>query len=206
MYIRIGQVAKLVGVSQTTIRRWEEQGILTPAYRTPGNHRRYEYKQVQQDLGILPQPITKKEPIVIYARLSAPKQKEDLQRQIRTLRTYAETRGWEVLRVYKDIDSGINDNRKQLLKLLTDMPTMQPTRILCTYKDRIARFGTKIIEEVCKLFGTTIVPIKAKTSDEQDDLVQGVIAVLYSFSGKLYRRRRGKGLKAQKKGGSVHAS
>lgn len=129
------------------------------------------------------EPDQKTDQVVIYARVSATKQKEDLQRQIQTLTAYAQTRGWEVKKVYKDIGSGNNDQRKHLLKMITDLPTLQPTRILCTYKDRIARFGTVVVEEVCKLFETTILPTEAKTNEEQDDLVQAIRAILYSFSG-----------------------
>jgi len=190
MYLRIGQAARLLGVSPTTMRRWEEEERLIPALRTKGNHRRYTYKQIVQTQEMTIEPDQKTDQVVIYARVSAIKQKEDLQRQIQTLTAYAQTRGWEVKKVYKDIGSGINDQRKHLLKMITDLPTLQPTRILCTYKDRIARFGTVVVEEVCKLFGTTILPTEAQTNEEQDDLVQAILAILYSFSGKLYRRRR----------------
>ena len=200
MYLRIGQAAKLLGVSPTTMRRWEEEGYLMPALRTKGNHRRYTYKQVIQAQGRKSTPKTETEteiaarpdPVVIYARVSAPKQKEDLQRQIESLKAYAHTKGWEVRKVYSDIGSGINDQRKYFLKMITDLPAIQPTRILCTYKDRIARFGIAALEEISKFFGTVILPIETKTSGEQEELVHAILAILYSFSGKLYRRRRKK--------------
>ena len=40
-YLSIGETAKLLGVSVSTLRRWECEGKLLPAYRTVGSHRRY---------------------------------------------------------------------------------------------------------------------------------------------------------------------
>ena len=41
-YLSIGETSLLLGVSISTLRRWEKEKKLMPAYRTPGNHRRYE--------------------------------------------------------------------------------------------------------------------------------------------------------------------
>lgn len=43
------QVADLLGVSPSTVRRWEEAGVLTPKRRLPGSgHRRYDRAAVEQ--------------------------------------------------------------------------------------------------------------------------------------------------------------
>jgi len=41
MFISIGQVAKLGGVSKSTLKRWERADYLISDYRTRGDHRRY---------------------------------------------------------------------------------------------------------------------------------------------------------------------
>lgn len=43
----IGQAAEQLGVSISSLRRWEAQGIVTPE-RTPGNSRRYTDEQIEQ--------------------------------------------------------------------------------------------------------------------------------------------------------------
>ena len=43
---KIGQAAKIIGVSIDTLRRWDEDGILIPAYKTPGGTRFYSKDQV----------------------------------------------------------------------------------------------------------------------------------------------------------------
>ena len=40
MFIRIGQAARYLGFSKTTLRNWDISGCLIP-YRSPGNHRLY---------------------------------------------------------------------------------------------------------------------------------------------------------------------
>ena len=40
MFIRIGQAARYLGFSKTTLRNWDAAGYLVP-HRFPGNHRLY---------------------------------------------------------------------------------------------------------------------------------------------------------------------
>ncbi len=42
MLVSIGEMTKRLGVSISTLRRWEKEGRLAPANRTLGGHRRYE--------------------------------------------------------------------------------------------------------------------------------------------------------------------
>src|ERR1700722_11271946 len=39
-WLTVGQAAKFLGVAQSTIRKWSDQGRV-PAFYTPGGHRRY---------------------------------------------------------------------------------------------------------------------------------------------------------------------
>ena len=39
MHISIGTAAEYLGVSTSTLRRWDQQNILKPTYRTVGKHR-----------------------------------------------------------------------------------------------------------------------------------------------------------------------
>ena len=113
-------------------------------------------------------------------------------------------RGWALLRSYKDIGSGLNDQRKGLLRLVRDLPVLQPSVVVCSYGDRLARFGTNILRLVCELFGTTILVTHDQehppTSDQQ--LVSDVLAVLTSFADKLHRSRRGRQTQIMAQAGS----
>jgi putative resolvase len=191
MHLRISQVAKLAGVSASSLRRWDKKGELKPDYKTPGGHRRYNYKKILKFLGLIKE-VNKETKVVIYGRVSSSRQKEDLERQIQGLKNYAQEKKWKISKVYKDIGSGLNDQRKGLLKLIADLPKKQPNYIICSYRDRIARFGTNLLEEFCKIYDTKLKEIRIKEANEQEELVSSIIAIMTSFSGKLYRQRRGK--------------
>ena len=84
--LRISEAATLIGVSTRTLRRWDKAGKLS-CFRTPGNHRRIHFIEVQRIVTGKEQP-TKEEKLAIYGRVSSheQKQKGDLQRQLDNLR------------------------------------------------------------------------------------------------------------------------
>lgn len=46
MFLRTKDVAEIFGVTQNTIRSWENKGILIPAYKSPTGRRGYSEEQV----------------------------------------------------------------------------------------------------------------------------------------------------------------
>jgi excisionase family DNA binding protein len=48
-WLTLGQAAKFLGVAQSTIRKWSDQGRV-PAFYTPGGHRRYRRSDLDQFL------------------------------------------------------------------------------------------------------------------------------------------------------------
>ena len=95
--------------------------------------------------------------------------------------------------MFTDIASGMNEQRKGLHRLLNEVATIQPFAILCTYEDRLARFGTKVIQHYCHTFETKILPIhQPEQQSGERQLVEDMIALVTSFAGRLHRQRRGK--------------
>jgi excisionase family DNA binding protein len=45
-WLTLGQAAKFLGVAQSTIRKWSDQGRV-PAFNTPGGHRRYRRRDLE---------------------------------------------------------------------------------------------------------------------------------------------------------------
>src|SRR5215469_15390594 len=58
--------------------------------------------------------------VAIYARVSSAEHKNTLDRQAERLVAYCAARGYQVAKVVKEIGSGINDSRPNLLELLED--------------------------------------------------------------------------------------
>jgi excisionase family DNA binding protein len=48
-WLTLGQAAKFLGVAQSTIRKWSDHGRV-PAFYTPGGHRRYRRRDLEQFL------------------------------------------------------------------------------------------------------------------------------------------------------------
>ncbi|HZQ15348.1 MAG TPA: response regulator [Gaiellaceae bacterium] len=48
-WLTLGQAAKFLGVAQSTIRKWSDQGRV-PAFYTPGGHRRYRRRDLERFL------------------------------------------------------------------------------------------------------------------------------------------------------------
>ena len=89
---------------------------------------------------------------------------------------------------------GWNDKRKELLKLIQELPIIQTVMVIASHNDKLARFGTKLLETICDVFSAQIIIIHKNKNQStiQEQLVEDVLAVLTSFAGKLHRSRRGK--------------
>jgi len=191
MLVRIGIAARMEGVSPSTMRKWEREKKIEPITRTRGGHRRYKLTQLGKREK--EEKKSRNKTVVGYARVSAVKQKKEVGRQQEQIRAFAQQQGWQLEKVFTDVASGMNEKRKGLHRLLNEVATKQPFAVLCTYEDRQARFGTKMIEQYCQTFETKIVFIHQKIQCSQETkLVEDIIALVTSFAGRLHRQRRGK--------------
>lgn len=185
--LSISEAAKLKGVSVSTLRRWEAEGILIPE-RTANGHRRYDLNQL---LGI------KKELsfTVGYARVSSHEQKDDLERQIQVLELFSAQNGWQI-EIIKDLGSGLNYSKKGLKRLITLITNNQVERLVLTHKDRLLRFGSELIFSLCEIFGTEVVIInRTEDASFEEDLANDVLEIITVFSARLYGSRSHKNRK-----------
>lgn len=190
----IGKAAKLLGVSITALRKWEENGLIHPE-RTPTGHRRYrvvELQKLMHENEGLPSALG----CVLYARVSTKKQEEagNLDRQMGRLSAYAAKQGWTISAVISDTASGLNEHRRGLQKVLRMIANQEVSFVLVEYKDRLARFGFSYLESCIQAFGGRIIVIDQEEKDEQQELAEDLIAITTSFSARIYGKRGGKKL------------
>lgn len=126
--------------------------------------------------------------VAVYARVSSPENKKNLDTQAERLITWCNAQGWSVAKVVKECGSGINDQRPKFLALLSN-PQMQ--RIVVEHKDRASRFGVAYIQTLLALQGRELVIVNAADT-AQDDLMGDFVAIITSFAARLYGRRRAK--------------
>lgn len=186
-HVSIGQASDLLGVAVSTLRRWEQEGRLRPAFRTCGGHRRYSLLQLNQLCG---KSSPEQRKVVAYARVSSHDQKADLQRQRDRLEQHCLSVGYANLELLTDLGSGLNYQKKSFKKLLKMIAQGQVSTLVLMHKDRLLRFGADIVFELCKLNHTEVVILEepAQTSIE-NRLVADVIELMTVFSARLYGAR-----------------
>lgn len=128
--------------------------------------------------------------VVLYARVSSSENKNNLDTQLERLREFANSKNYKIVKEVKEIGSGINDKRKKLLKLLKNTK-IQYDIILVEHKDRFARFGIAIIEELLDQLGKKLEIIN-QTEVGKERITQDLIDIITSFSAKIYGLRRSK--------------
>lgn len=128
---------------------------------------------------------------VIYARVSTNKQKNDLIRQIDSVIDYCDKNNIKHDKVYKEISSGVDMDRKEFSALMDDVFNYKIQNIYITYKDRLTRLSFKTIEQIFKKFGTSIVIINDdnKDKDNEKELFDELINIVHHFSTKTYSKR-----------------
>lgn len=193
MKVSIGQAAKELGVSISTLRRWEAEGKIR-AERTPKGHRRYDIKQLH---GLKPYEASRtNRPTLCYARVSSHDQKEDLERQVMLLETFCAANGW-TYEVMQDLGSGLNYNKKGLRQLIKRICSGAVGRLVLTHKDRLLRFGSELIFSLCEEFNTEVVLINQgeQSLSFEEELAQDVQEIITVFSARLYGSRSHKNRK-----------
>ena len=121
---------------------------------------------------------------VVYARVSSADQRQDLERQVARVTTWATERNLSVDRVVTEVGPALNGRRKKLLALLGDP---EVTTVGVEHRDRFARFGAEYVEAVLSASGRRLLIVDPAQVD--DDLVRDVTQILTSLCARLYGRR-----------------
>ncbi|SFQ28979.1 Predicted site-specific integrase-resolvase [Caldicoprobacter faecalis] len=169
---------------------WEKEGLITPI-RTPKGRRRYKKEDIEKLLGMIEEKSKPK--VILYARVSTKKQEEYLGNQIRRLEEYANLQGWQY-EVISEIASGVNENRRGLLKLLNKIKRGEVQKVVIEYPDRLARFGFEYLKFFMESFGVELIVLNGE-ENEQDvnkELAEDLIAIVTSFAARIYGQKGGK--------------
>ena len=190
--VGIAEAASVLGVSITTLRRWEASGKLV-AEHTAGGHRRYDLSKLRPELFRAADRANRK--TVAYARVSSHDQKADLDRQKQVLELYCARQGW-TFEVVADLGSGMNYHKKGLKKLLDGILAGEVGRLVIAHKDRLLRFGAELVFAICEAKNVEVVILNQgeDTSFEQD-LAKDVLEIITVFSARLYGSRSRKNQK-----------
>ena len=188
-YYSSNAVTKLLGVTAQTLRNWDKEGKLKPAYTKSNGYRYYSEDSI---LSYTQERKTKKDLHVIgYARVSSKKQSDDLERQVDNLRTYIESK-YSSYEIITDIGSGINYKKPGLKKLIDLVNKKQVDIIVVLYKDRLLRFGFELVEYFSKINNVSIEVLDRVNKTQDEELVEDLIQIITVFSCRLQGKRKAK--------------
>jgi predicted site-specific integrase-resolvase len=175
--MKLSEYAKLKGICYRTAWNWFQNGKIL-------NSEQMENGTIIVNTKI---KIEKAQDVVIYGRVSTYQKKDDLNRQIERLRNYSINNGYIIKKEFKEIASGMNDNRKILNKILMNQDYKT---IIVENKDRLTRFGFNYIKNLLELQDRFIIVVNEENNSD-DDLMKDFISVITSFCCRLYGMRRG---------------
>lgn len=180
------EVLNLLRIARQTLVRYVKNGTIR-VVELPNKQYDYNdedvYKLLNKDI---------KRKIVIYARVSTPKQKKDLENQIEFLKSWCFNAGYQINSIYADVASGISfDKRKEFFVMLEEILEHKVDKVVIAYKDRLSRVGFELFSHLFKKYGTEIVVISEIGNKKLDseEIFEEIISLLHSYSMKLYSKR-----------------
>ena len=173
-YVTPRKAAESLGVSVSTLRRWDSEGKIK-SIRTPGGQRRFCIEEYEEEA----------KPTVLYARVSTPDQKDDLSRQVKFLQSkYPEGE------LVTEIGSGLNFKRRKFLTILERIYQKDLGKLVIAYSDRLVRFGFPLVEWICKQGECELMVLNERKLSPEQELVEDILSILHCFSSRLYGLRK----------------
>lgn len=186
------EVLKLLNISRVTLNTYVKTKKIKVTLLDNGYYDYDEesiYKLMKKD----------KRETVLYARVSTYKQKNDLENQVDHLINYCKKNKIEYQKIYKEISSGIDLDRKEVSNLINDVLHYKIKCIYITNKDRLTRLSFKTLENIFNRFGTSIIVINDdEDKDTNNEAFEELISLIHIFSTKMYSKRRKLKLKNMK--------
>lgn len=181
------EVLRLLRISRQTLTKYVKDGIIKAETLPNG---RYEYDE-NSVYAFLNKDLKRK--TYIYARVSTPKQKRDLENQIELLKQFCFTNGYIISGIYSDIASGINfEKRSDFFKLLDEIIENKVERVVITYKDRLSRVGFDLFYHLFRKYNCEIVVMSEVGSEKLDsqEIFEEIVSLMHCYSMKLYSKRK----------------
>lgn len=189
------EIAILLGLNSRTIQNYCRKGIIKDQ-KLPSGKRIIQHEDFiafLESKNLIYDDINERMDI-IYCRVSTNKQKNngDLNRQKEKIINNIVYKNPNNLKIFTEVGSGLNDNRKQLNKIIDLVSENKVNRIFVLYKDRLTRFGFNYLENFFNKHNTKVEVISDETKEKsiEEELAEDIISIIHSFSGKLCGLRK----------------
>ena len=195
-YITGKEASEKLGVHQRTLYQWDKKGWIE-TIRTDGNKRLYNVEKYlnQKKCNNEDECIKNLETIdkikgklkISYVRVSTQGQKDDLERQKKQMKEL-----YPKHIMIEDIGSGVNLNKRGIRKIINLAIEGRIEELVIAYKDRLARFGYELIEDLITSYskGKIIIINKKKDLKAEEELAFDVIQIMNVFTAKMNGLRK----------------
>jgi predicted site-specific integrase-resolvase len=174
------EVLKVLGIHYHTLYAMVKRGDLE--YVKIGKTSMYNLDKYLRIQGI-----SKDKKKICYCRVSSPKQKDDLQRQINYMKINYP--GYEII---SDIGSGLNYKRSGLKKILQLAINGNVDEIVIAYKDRLTRFGYELIEWIIDIYSNGKITIINKKEEKTplEEITKDILSIMNIYVAKINGLRK----------------
>ncbi len=186
------EVLQLLRISRPTLTKYVKTGVIR-ATELP--NKRYDYNS-DDVFKLFNKGVERK--TYLYARVSTPKQKVDLENQITMLKQFCFSNGYRISGVYSDIASGISfEKRRDFFRLLDEVLDGRVEKVVITYKDRLSRVGFDLFYHLFQKYHCDIIVMSETGSIKLDseEIFEEILSLLHCYSMKLYSKRKAKKIK-----------
>lgn len=188
--------SQILGVHLMTLRNWAERKQIE-TIKTPGGKRLFNVNgyiqknnlQIENSNVSVIENEQNKEILkrnICYCRVSSKNQGDDLLRQ----ENYMKEK-YPLYEIVSEIGSGLNFKRPKLMKIIKDAINGNIETLVVAHKDRLARFGFELIENIIKDYsnGKIIVINNVKMSPE-DEITRDLVSIINVFSARVNGLRK----------------
>lgn len=182
------EVLKILKVTRPTLTKYVKEGKLKVTLLPNGL---YDY---DEDSVLSLAKISADRKCVIYARVSTQKQKKDLENQISVISEFANKNGYSVDRIYSDIASGLNYDRKSFKEMLNEIIERKIKYVFIKDKDRLTRVSFDMWNELFNNFNCKLIVINETLNNEYEEkeIFSDIISLIHCFAMRMYSKRRKK--------------
>lgn len=181
----MSKAAKRLGVHPMTLRQWAIDGRIP--FSWVGRERRFSSVDVENMKRGSESATSRPRREVLYVRVSGSLgQESSLAAQEEEPRV---TSTGEVVKVVKDRDSGLRENRPGLNRVLAIASDGTVSVVRVTHEDRLARFGVGWLKHLFSVYGVTLEVLHPKKSGGRDEVLEDFIPLVTTFAGRLYGMR-----------------
>jgi len=182
-FISRKEALKILGIHYHTLYKLVENEELESI--TIGNKNFYNISGYLKEKGIKLNKEIKKN--ICYCRVSSQKQKDDLDRQIQYMKD--KYPNYEII---SDIGSGINMNRKGLNKIIDMGIKGEIKELVVAYKDRLARFGYDMIENIIEKYSAGKITIINNEIEKTplEEVSEDIVSIMNIYVAKINGLRK----------------